>query len=186
MPHIFNDKHLEKLLSQKRIDMLRVDEVLDIADIKNGKDILDIGSGPGLFTLPSAKLTTGTVTAVDMSEKMTTFLSNRLSEENITNVKVINGTVESLDDEAFDRVLIVHLIHEVPDPKSFAKQIAIHMAEGGLVTLVDWKKIPTEFGPPVDHRISENELAQIFESDFTEISRIDWGPNFYLMVFKRI
>lgn len=186
MPQTFNDKHLEKLLSQKRLEMLRVDDVLKISKINSGKKVLDIGAGPGVFTIPVAKVISGNLTAVDMSPKMTDYLSNCVAQEALTNVKIITGTLDLVKEDNFDRVLIIHLIHEVAEAADFAKEVAKRTAKDGLVTIVDWKKIQSEMGPSYEHRLSENDVMALFESDFEQVERLEWGSKFYLMVLRKI
>ena len=186
MAQIFNDKHLQKLLSKERLEMLKIKEVLEISEISKSRKLLDIGAGPGVFTIPAAKCIAGDVTAVDTSSKMVEYLGNRLVEEGVTNVNVIEGTLETVNEESFDRILIVHLIHEVPDPASFANQVAQRMVKDGLITVLDWKKIDTKAGPSIEHRLSEDEVVEFFGSDFEELHRVDWGPMFYLLVLRKI
>lgn len=186
MSKIFNDKHLQKLLSPKRLEMLDVDNVLKLTKVSEAKRLLDIGSGPGVFTLPASRLVTGTVTAVDTSPKMTDFLTERLNDERIDNVRVVTGTVKDLDDSLYDRTLLIHLIHEVADPSKFVAQITDRTEKDGMVTVLDWKKKAMEFGPSMNHRLSEDEVAELFNADYQEVMRQDWGPMFYLMIFRKL
>jgi ubiquinone/menaquinone biosynthesis C-methylase UbiE len=51
------------------------------------------------------------------------------------------------------------LLHHPPDPAAFLREVARLLEPGGRILSVDWHKRPTEQGPPLEHRLSEEETT---------------------------
>ena len=50
---------------------------------------------------------------------------------------------------------------------------------------VDWKKVQTEYGPPIKERLSEDETKRVLaENGFSLIKQIDIGPYHYELIYK--
>jgi ubiquinone/menaquinone biosynthesis C-methylase UbiE len=63
-----------------------------------------------------------------------------------------------------DRVLLVNVFHEVEDREKMALEVERTLRGGGKLSLVDFQKKPTGFGPPVEERIKESDIPGFFVS----------------------
>ncbi|AAL80841.1 class I SAM-dependent methyltransferase [Pyrococcus furiosus DSM 3638] len=125
------------------------------------RDILvDFGAGTGYFTLPLAKLFRE-VYAIDINAERLEYLRKRLKEEGITNVKLILG--DKLPDVKADLILLSNVIHELPEPEKFLREVA---ERADYVLVLDWRKTSTPWGPPLEERISEEEARKMMEEYF--------------------
>ncbi len=71
-------------------------------------------------------------------------------------------------DGSVDRIFVVNVLHEFEDRDRLVLEIGRVLKEGGRVSLVDFQKRKTSFGPPMDERIDIDDVEAIF-SGFTSL-----------------
>ncbi len=84
--------------------------------IKQGDTLLDFGCGTGTYTIPAANVVgeNGEVTAIDSDENVLDFLKNKAKTCGLTNIKVIQSSIDyslPFKDETFDIILLYDIIH---------------------------------------------------------------------------
>ncbi len=86
---------------------------------------------------------------------------------------------------SFDLILAVNMLHELDEPGEFARRAVRTLATGGALLVVDWSPaIPTEQGPPKEHRIAESRAIEIFsEAGLALRARPPLYRDFYSLVF---
>ncbi|WP_224425094.1 class I SAM-dependent methyltransferase [Methanobrevibacter sp. TMH8] len=80
--------------------------------ISEADSILDLGCGEGSITIPIAKKTKK-VTAIDSSKRMLEILESKCIDENINNVKIIKGNLETVTKEEVGKHDIVLLSRSI-------------------------------------------------------------------------
>jgi ubiquinone/menaquinone biosynthesis C-methylase UbiE len=142
--------------------------VLESAGIAPGMTVLDVGAGTGYWTLPLSELVgpEGRVIAVDVEPLMVEDLWALVREHDLGNVDVVlsDELHIPLEDDVADAALLAFVLHEPPDPVAFLHEIARLLVPGGRVLILEWQKRETEFGPPVEHRVSEDEARHLLET----------------------
>lgn len=115
--------------------------VMDLAAIKPDMRVADIGAGEGYYTM---RLTgrvgpKGRVLAEDIDPAAIQSLGRRVERERLDNVSIITGTPENpkLPAASFDRVMMVHMYHEVSEPYAFLWNLRPALKPGGQVVVVD-------------------------------------------------
>lgn len=158
-----------------------------------GMVMADLGSGPGFFTVPMAQLAGegGLVYAVDGNQAMLNALKENLSKASVNPqvVKIIKSDVcnTGIPDASVDLVLFANLLHEVSDRKAFFQELHRISKPDACIVDLDWKKTPTEHGPPLKERLSEAEASSVFtENGFTVVKQVDVGPYHYELIGKPI
>jgi ubiquinone/menaquinone biosynthesis C-methylase UbiE len=73
-----------------------------------------------------------------------------------------------------DRIFVVNVLHEFEDRARLVHEIRRVLKESGRVSLVDFHKKQTSFGPPLNERISIDDVEGIF-SGFTSVE--SWSFN---------
>ncbi|MDI3474812.1 MAG: hypothetical protein PWQ79_1264 [Thermococcaceae archaeon] len=139
--------------------------------------LVDFGAGTGYFTLPLAKLFRG-VYAVDINAERLEYLRERLKEEGITNVTLIIG--DELPDVKAHLILLSNVLHELREPETFLREAA---ERADYVLVLDWRKIPTPRGPPLEERISEEEARKMMEKHFS-VEAFSLYPYHYCLLGK--
>jgi ubiquinone/menaquinone biosynthesis C-methylase UbiE len=179
------------LMSEERKLWHNPETILQRADATKGMTMADLGSGPGFFTIPMAQITgeKGLVYAVDSNQNMLDNLKENIAKSGV-NPKVIK--IEKTDvchtgipNESVDLVLFANVLHEVADRKAFFQEVKRICKITAFIVDVDWKKIQTEHGPPLESRLSEDEANQILsESGFTVVKQTDAGTYHYELIAK--
>lgn len=111
----FDPAKLERLDSPERRKALPPDELLKKLPINKQDNILDLGAGTGYFALPAARMTNGTVYALDVEPQMLAFLKERMEADGITNVELVQGEIEGipLADHIVNHIIASFVLHEV-------------------------------------------------------------------------
>jgi ubiquinone/menaquinone biosynthesis C-methylase UbiE len=175
MPHKFDPKNKDKLESKKRTKQLPPKKTLLDLDLAKNDYVLDIGCAIGYFTIPAAEIVSdrGKVFAVDTSQEMLDELKKRLLAQSITNVQLIKGDEYKADieDDTIDFILISNVIHEVESKDFFLDNYLNKLKSGGKIAIIDFKKVESESGPPLKHRISMEKLIEILKKYKIDIKK---------------
>jgi ubiquinone/menaquinone biosynthesis C-methylase UbiE len=119
--------------------------ILKGADIEPDQSVLEIGCGTGFFTIPAAKLIgdQGSLTAMDVLQDSVDFVSGKVKEAGLKNVRVIKGNAldTHLDSQSFHTVLLFGVIPAPMIPLNLLL-IELHrvLKEGGCLAV--WPNIP--------------------------------------------
>ena len=94
--------------------------------VRPGMTVLDFGCGPGVFTIPAAGMVgpEGRVIAVDLQQGMLDIVSKKIAgSKNGSRISLHLCQKDSIGiSEPVDFMLAIHVIHEVPDAKSFFEE----------------------------------------------------------------
>ena len=179
---------MHKFESPARVAELNPEVTLRKIGLKDGDVFCDIGAGPGVFTIPAAKVTSARVYAIDVLDEMLGIIAQKCSEQGIDNVTRIlaKGYSYPIADGECDIVFMSTVLHEVDDTDALLKEIRRILAPQGKLVIIELHKRETPIGPPVGHRISEEKLQQIVEGySFAQDSLISLGENLYLATFSK-
>jgi ubiquinone/menaquinone biosynthesis C-methylase UbiE len=188
------DHHIDRfkfLMSEERKQQHNPQSILNKAGATKGMIMADLGSGPGFFTIPMAQATgeKGLVYAVDSDQTMLNGLKENIakSEVNPNTIKIVNSDVchTGIPKESVDLVLFANVLHEVEDKKAFFQEVRRISKPTAYIVDVDWKKVQTEYGPPIKDRLSEDEANRVLtENGFFVIKQIGIGPYHYELICK--
>ena len=167
--------------------------VLGAIGIMKGMTLADLGSGPGFFTIPMAQMTgeNGIVYAVDRDPTMLKYLQENIAKAGLNEkiIKIVNSDVAStgLSKNSIDIVFFANVLHEVSDKTAFFQEVKRICKPSAKVVDLDWKKIKTDHGPPLQERLTEREAAKLFsENGFTIIKEMNAGLSHYELICKLI
>lgn len=126
--------------------------VMDKAGIRPGMTVADIGAGEGYYTIRLASRVgeDGRVLAEDIVPAVHEALGRRVARERLDNVSVRLGTPNDprLPDDSFDRILLVHMYHEIASPYEFLWRIRPSLRPDGEVIVVDADRATQNHGTP--------------------------------------
>lgn len=140
--------------------------------------VADLGCGTGYVTIPLARRVSK-VLGLDAQQEMLDALMANVPEELRENVVPVLGELPRLpfEDRSIDRAVLVNVAHEVEDKPLLAMELRRCFREGGRLSIVDFPKRETSFGPPLHERMSEEEMLAAFPG-FRKIK--GWSfPEFY-------
>ena len=126
--------------------------VVDLAEVAPGMTIADIGAGEGYYTVRLSPLVgkEGRVLAQDIVPRTRDELARRVQRENLENVAVKLGQPANpmLPPNSFDRILLIHMYHEIEQPSEFLWHIRGALKRGGRIVVVDADRPTDRHGTP--------------------------------------
>lgn len=184
MTHKFDVKNKHKLDSEKRRELLPPEQTLINLHLQEGDIMADIGCGIGYFTIPASKIVgkNGKIFAMDILPEMLNDIEIKLSDNNISNIETVLTEENNLKltDNKVTFAFISLVLHEADEKENFLSEVKRIITPNGKIAIVEWEKVNSEFGPPIDHRLDRIYLAKMLDSlGFSNISIIDIGDNFY-------
>ncbi len=144
-------------------------EVVKALQIREGEVVADIGAGSGYFTLPLARAVgkMGRVYAVDINPDLIRHLNRRIRDLKVGNVVSVLCAPDDplLCDGSVDRFFICDTWHHIEGHPKYLALLKKMLKPGGQVVMVDFKKVKTPVGPPMEMRIARDDLVQEMETN---------------------
>ncbi|MDR3583982.1 MAG: methyltransferase domain-containing protein [Desulfosporosinus sp.] len=167
MVHKFNPANKKKLDDPWRRENLPPIPTLEKLGLISGDTMADLGCGIGYFTIPAAEIVRESykVFALDTSEEMLAEVEKRAVLAGLSNVVTVKTEEYDLmlPNESVSFALMVNVLHEIENKEKFLQEAHRLLKSTGKIAVVDWEKKLTEFGPPIDHRISIDEVRDMLE-----------------------
>lgn len=157
--HRFEAKHHNRLDSTYRRRILPPASTLRKFGLKKGMTVADIGSGTGYFSIPASRIVgrEARVYAVDASREMLAILKRKKLPSNVELVHTSDGYSFGMESDAVDFVIASFILHE-NEPVRFLKEIRRIMKPNATLLVIDWRKTPMRFGPPIEERLNPEEV----------------------------
>jgi len=162
------------------------ESILAEIGLEPGMIFTDLGCGEGFFALPAARMVgeAGHVYALDINAESIEHLREAAAREGLDNVTAIAAAGEDqiLCEECADIVFFGIVLHDFRDASVVLINARAMIKPTGRLINLDWKKEPTEMGPPVGIRFDEATASRLIsEAGFQVESVRDMGPNHYLI-----
>ena len=126
--------------------------VIRLAEIRPGMSVADIGAGEGYYTVRMSPIVgrNGRVLAEDIVPETIQALAQRVQRERLANVAVKVGLSNDpqLPDASFDRILMIHMYHEIESPFEFLWHLHADLKRGGSIVVVDADRTTDRHGSP--------------------------------------
>jgi len=184
-PHRFEAHNKQWLQDDERKQRQPAEDILKRAAPTLDEVCADLGCGIGYLSIPFA-LRCRALIALDSQREMLEALLSNASE--LTRMKIFPVQSELPDlpfsGACLDRVLLANVFHEVEDREKLAFEVERTLRGGGKLSLVDFQKNATGFGPPAEERIEESYIPGFFPSMRVERK---WSfDSFYQYEFVRL
>lgn len=115
--------------------------ILQHLNLAAGMHVLDYGCGPGRLTLPAARQVgpEGRVTAFDIQSEMLERVREKAKAEHLDNIHYIQGAAGEgkLQVNAYDRILLVTVLGEIPDQQAAMVEIFRALKPGGILSVTE-------------------------------------------------
>ena len=126
--------------------------VVRLAEIGPGMSVADIGAGEGYYTVRLSPIVgrEGRVLAEDIVPETIQELARRVQNERLDNVALKLGLPNDpqLPDASFDRILMIHMYHEIQRPSEFLWHLRDDLTRGGHIVVVDADRPTDRHGTP--------------------------------------
>ena len=185
----FDPKNKELLISNDRRNALDLFKLLSLFPIVSHHIIADIGCGPGLFTVPIAKMVfDGRVYALDVQQEMLDAVRESVRKVNLANVEVMKSQERKLplEDESLDGVLAAFVLQEASSPRTLLKEAMRCLRKSGWLVVMEWDKREMDEGPPESQRIDIDEMQTMMEKvGFRFRERRDLNGKQYMILARK-
>ena len=174
----------------ERVEEEDPDLAISILKIPKGATAADIGAGSGYMTIRLAQKVgpTGKVFANDVQPQMLEILARRLADKKITNVTLVQGTVDDprLPPSSVDLELMVDVYHELSRPQAMLQHLREALKPTGRLVLLEYRKedpsIPIQF----EHKMSVAEAKLEVEHEGFTLSKVDEAlPRQHILIFTK-
>ena len=172
----------------ERDDEEAPDVALNVLKIQKGAAVADIGAGSGFITerLAARVGPTGRVFANDLQPQMLQILARRLAIRKITNVTLVQGTIDDpkLEPASVDLAIMVDVYHELSQPQSILRHLREALKPGGRLVLLEYRKedptVPIKF----EHKMSVAEAKMELEAEGFTLAKVDEAlPRQHILIF---
>ncbi len=175
--HHHRGKSSESLLDKQTI--------LGALRIQPGEKVLDAGCGNGYMSKEFAKHVgdKGIVYALDPDAISIAALQSEAAGTNIVAIVGDITVTTSLPAFSFDLIYLSTVVHGFsPEQfKGFTAEVQRLLSPQGRLALVEIVKRETPFGPPLDRRLSPEELKSSL--GLVPLATVDVGEYFYMQMF---
>jgi SAM-dependent methyltransferase len=164
------------------------DVALNVLKIPKGASVADIGAGSGYITVRLAARVgpTGRVFATDVQPQMLNILARRLDNGKITNVTLIQGTLDDpkLPPASVDLALMVDVYHELSQPQAVLRRVRESLKPGGRLVLLEYRKEDPTVPIKPEHKMSVVDAKLEVEAEGFTLSKVDEAlPRQHILIF---
>ena len=146
--------------------LLDVDFILKKTQIGDGMKIADLGCGIlGHFVFPASRLVgkRGSVYAVDILKTILQTIDKKIKQDNIKNVQTVWSNLEvfnatKIEQGSLDVAFLINILYQSHKRVEIVREATRLLKKGGILLVVEWKKIASPFGPPLEERINLEAL----------------------------
>ncbi len=163
--------------------------ILSEIGLKPGFTFVDIGCGGGFFALPAARMVggSGEFHGLDTDAWSITSLKEHAAIEGLKNLHLTIGRAEEsvICEQCADIIFFGMSLHDFQEPSKALENARRMVKPTGRLVNLDWKKEPTELGPPLRIRFAEEVAACLIEAaGFSVETTKDSGPYHYLVIAR--
>ncbi len=164
--------------------------ILQQCHIPSTADVADFGCGPGIFSIPLAQITSGTVYCFDVLESALEAVKNRAYIMGINNIVTQRSNLEKLHGSGLKDGAVAHivmrkiLVQNDDKPTLFAEAFRV-LQEKGVLLVVGWNDQAVTGFDILARLAPEKVVALAQETGFTDIAPIDAGKYHYAYAFTK-
>jgi len=172
-------------------DLIDTQRFFEMLDVQRSMVLLDLGAGSGDYTIPLAQAAgpEGRVYAVDAWEEGLARVRQRASDGHLDNITTLVADANKgipLDDGIIDICLMATVLHDLlreGTGETVLRETVRVLKPGGRLAVLEFKKIEGSPGPPLQIRLSEEDVENLLTPFGFRIDSVsDAGKYHYLLI----
>ena len=165
--------------------------ILSCIGLKEGDIFVDVGCGEGFFALPAARIVgeKGKVYGIDINPRAIEHLIQEAASRGLGSLEAITSEAEKtiICTGCADVVFYGICLHDFSEPEKVLACARYMVNESGMLIDLDWKPIPTPFGPPMAIRFPEEKAKAMIEQAGFRIQYVqEAGPWHYCIMAEPV
>lgn len=191
------NKKQEKVTGAGRSSFALVDKnkVFGELQLEGGISFLDLGCGRGEYAMIASEIVgnEGVVYGIDLWEEGINFLQEEASARGSKNIKAMvadAGKKIPLEDTSIDVCFMATVFHDLVlanTAEGALKEVFRVLKEGGVLAILEFKKIDGPPGPPLSSRLAPEEVEErVIPYGFEIVGLKEMKPYNYLQSFLRL
>ena len=191
------NKKQEKVTGAGRSSFALVDKnkVFGELQLEGGISFLDLGCGRGEYAIIASEIVgnEGVVYGIDLWEEGINFLQEEASARGSKNIKAMvadAGKKIPLEDTSIDVCFMATVFHDLVlanTAEGALKEVFRVLKEGGVLAILEFKKIDGPPGPPLSSRLAPEEVEErVIPYGFEIVGLKEMGPYNYLQSFLKL
>ncbi|HME44953.1 MAG TPA: methyltransferase domain-containing protein [Syntrophorhabdales bacterium] len=174
-------------------DLIDSEKLFERLSIEKGSTLVDLGCGPGEYVIEAALHIgqKGKVYGLDLWEEGLVALVKEAESRGLSQITVLAADICAmlpLQDQSVDVCLVATVLHDLVREGcagSALEEARRILRPNGVLAVVEFKKFDGHPGPPIDIKLSPDQLGQIVDvHGFTRKEVVEVGPYNYLAVFR--
>ncbi len=174
-------------------DLIDAKKAFAMIDVKPDSRFLDLACGFGHYSIEASTRIgkKGIVYAVDLWPDGIDALKREIVKKGIENIEPIIADIRNklpIEERSIDSCLLATILHDLSrgDQKATLQEIVRLMKPGGMLTIIEFKKVDKGPGPPLNIRMEEAEVeALVTPYGFSKVAGSEVGEFNYLVKFRR-
>ncbi len=170
--------------------ILEPEKLLKACDISQKHNVADFGCGPGIFSIPIARMTEGTVYCFDVLESALEAVKSRAQIIGLNNIVTRRVNLEKehgsgLHGGSVNHVIMRKILLQNENRKALFIEANRVLAGGGKLLVVGWTENAVK-GFGTENRLSEEEVKQFAQdAGFNKHETLDAGRYHYAFIFTK-
>lgn len=170
--------------------ILEPEKLLAECDISKEHNVADFGCGPGIFSIPIARMTEGTVYCFDVLESALEAVNSRAQIIGLSNIVTRRANLEKvsgsgLDDGSVNHVIMRKILSQNDDRDALFNEANRVLVNDGKLLVVGWTETAGE-GFGIKNRLDETSMKQFAQdAGFNNHKALDAGQYHYAFIFTK-
>ncbi len=160
------DKLAARFEDPARAEWQKPEKVIASLEPLKGKTVADIGAGTGYFAFPLAQQAKEVI-AIDIDQRFLDYIAQKKQNQKIggnIETRLTKPDSPGLKPGEADLVLIVDTYHHIEGRIEYLRKLRQGLSKSGSLVIIDFKKVKTPPGPPVELRVAEKEVESELKS----------------------
>ncbi|MGE5300015.1 MAG: class I SAM-dependent methyltransferase [Acidobacteriota bacterium] len=175
-------------------DLIDPNRLFSELQLRSDTVLLDLACGSGSYSLFAAKFigAYGGIYAFDLWKEGIDHLLREIAVRQLRQIHAgvadVSGKIP-LGDHSVDVCLIATVLHDLIQEKTeqgTLREVRRVLRPDGILAVVEFKKVEGPPGPPIEIRVSPEDLdGLLFPYGFGIAKKVEVGPHNYLSVFQK-